>query len=156
MGLRNDSIRLEQYVMKMFPRLENPACADSSIDPDVFFPESADEMAETIEAVRSICKRCPEQEPCLKFALDNQIPHGIWAGTTPIQRRRITSGKKTSMVQARDILYEIKALVRRGMTLREACEDNEISMRTYHRYVQHEKTGWKHWSKTTSNKGQNK
>jgi WhiB family redox-sensing transcriptional regulator len=148
-GIKNDRLRLDQYAMQSmsFPRLDNPSCADPSIDPDFFFPETADEMVETIESIRAICGRCPEQEPCLKFALDNQIVHGIWAGTTPNQRRRLTHGnKKTSMVQARETLYEINASVRYGMSLTKACQDNDISVRTYQRYLQHEKTGWKHWS----------
>ncbi len=41
------------------------------------------------------CRRCPVQMECLEYALDTEsrdMRHGIWGGTTPLQRQRI--GKK--------------------------------------------------------------
>ena len=144
---RSEYFKLEAHVLPSFPRSDNPACADPTIDPDVFFPETADDMVGSIESLRAICNRCPEIAACLSFAVDNSIPHGVWGGMTPNERRRINVRvKRTSMVEARDTLYEVNALIRRGMGITEACKQAHISTRSYQRYVQHEKTGWKHWS----------
>jgi WhiB family redox-sensing transcriptional regulator len=34
-----------------------------------------------------ICNACPVRVRCLKFAVNNNIEHGIWGGLTPNQRR---------------------------------------------------------------------
>ncbi len=37
------------------------------------------------DAARAVCARCPTRQPCLAYALSENMP-GIWAGTTPRQR----------------------------------------------------------------------
>lgn len=39
----------------------------------------------TADAAREVCNRCPTRQPCLAYALSENMP-GIWAGTTPRQR----------------------------------------------------------------------
>ena len=56
------------------------------INPNLFFPESKEQEAKCLPIVRTICAGCPERKECLDYALKEQIPHGIWAGTTPAQR----------------------------------------------------------------------
>jgi hypothetical protein len=36
---------------------------------------------------RLVCGGCKVQKECLDFAVQNNIKSGIWAGTTPLQRR---------------------------------------------------------------------
>ena len=36
---------------------------------------------------RLICARCPVREECLAYAQSNSIPHGMWGGLTPRERR---------------------------------------------------------------------
>jgi WhiB family transcriptional regulator, redox-sensing transcriptional regulator len=38
---------------------------------------------------RAICARCPVRGPCLEWALTENETIGLWAGTTPRQRRRL-------------------------------------------------------------------
>ena len=35
-----------------------------------------------------VCSRCPSRDPCLQFALDESITHGIWGGLTEAGRRK--------------------------------------------------------------------
>jgi WhiB family redox-sensing transcriptional regulator len=65
-------------------------------DPELWFPMigeglRAEERAQ--EAARDLfgryCVRCPLVRKCLVYAVNNEHHHGIWAGTTPRQRRRI-------------------------------------------------------------------
>jgi WhiB family redox-sensing transcriptional regulator len=37
------------------------------------------------EPARAVCAGCPTRQPCLAYALSENMP-GIWAGTTPRQR----------------------------------------------------------------------
>jgi WhiB family redox-sensing transcriptional regulator len=64
------------------------ACRDH--DPEVFFPvgNSAAAQADTREA-KAICRGCPFKNKCLSHALDQDIRHGIWGGTTERERARL-------------------------------------------------------------------
>lgn len=44
---------------------------------------------------RPICMSCPVREKCLAFALENQILHGMWGGTTERERRRMLRSQRT-------------------------------------------------------------
>lgn len=75
------------------PLLLQAKCRDIE-NPDIFFPEGKVEEANSLPIARSICDSCIERKECLEYALAENIPHGIWAGTTPkergvyVQRRR--------------------------------------------------------------------
>ena len=75
------------------PLLLQAKCRDIE-NPDIFFPEGKVEEANSLPIARSICGSCIERKECLEYALAENIPHGIWAGTTPkergvyVQRRR--------------------------------------------------------------------
>jgi len=75
------------------PLLLQAQCRDIE-NPDIFFPEGKVEEANSLPIARSICEGCIERKECLEYALAENIPHGIWAGTTPkergvyVQRRR--------------------------------------------------------------------
>jgi Transcription factor WhiB len=45
-----------------------------------------------VEAAKTICRQCPVQTACLAYALAADEREGIWAATTPDERRRIRSG----------------------------------------------------------------
>ena len=34
-----------------------------------------------------VCSLCPSRDPCLDYAVDENIPHGIWGGLTEAGRR---------------------------------------------------------------------
>lgn len=54
-----------------------------SIDPEVFFPTTADDAAPAL----ALCRECPVLGPCLAAALDAGDSDGVWGGTTPEERR---------------------------------------------------------------------
>lgn len=62
------------------------------LPPDTFFPASG---AGT-ETARKICADCPVKGPCLEYALDNRIEHGVWGGASERERRRIARRRRTS------------------------------------------------------------
>jgi hypothetical protein len=59
--------------------LDRPAC--KGMPASIFFIEPGG----TADAAREVCSRCPTRQPCLAYALSENMP-GIWAGTTPRQR----------------------------------------------------------------------
>ncbi|MFB7512003.1 WhiB family transcriptional regulator [Streptomyces sp. NPDC056144] len=64
------------------------AAACQEVDPDLFFPvgHGASALAQTEEA-KSVCRRCPVREPCLRSALAQpHPPSGVWGGLTEVQR----------------------------------------------------------------------
>jgi len=74
-----------QHFYPELPLLPQASCA-GYFNADLFFPDSKEKEAKCLPIARMICAGCPERKECLDYALKEQIPHGIWAGTTPAQR----------------------------------------------------------------------
>jgi len=70
------------------PRLDNPACYDNKIDPEIFFPLSTEPSA-SAEA-KAVCRRCPEVIKCAEFAMSDLRVQGVWGGLTWEQRKDLT------------------------------------------------------------------
>ncbi len=64
-----------------------------SYPPDVFFPSDG----VGVEIARRICADCPVKEPCLEYALENGIDHGVWGGASERERRRIARGRRLAL-----------------------------------------------------------
>ncbi|MDQ0989007.1 WhiB family transcriptional regulator [Streptomyces sp. V3I7] len=57
-------------------------------DPDLFFPiGGAGPSLSQIRQAKSVCRRCPVREPCLRWALEIGQTSGIWGGATEHERR---------------------------------------------------------------------
>jgi WhiB family redox-sensing transcriptional regulator len=65
--------------------MDSGACRDE--DPDLFFPVSAQGTGRTqaLQAL-AVCRRCPVQRECLRYAVANRQRHGVWGGTTEEER----------------------------------------------------------------------
>jgi WhiB family redox-sensing transcriptional regulator len=46
----------------------------------------ADETARSARYAKSVCSTCPVQTECLEYAIENDIPFGIWGAKTPRER----------------------------------------------------------------------
>ena len=59
----------------------------------LFFPPTDDDTSVIVArhkmAVAPICSACPVSTQCLRWALDNGEDTGLWAATTPTDRRAI-------------------------------------------------------------------
>lgn len=45
---------------------------------------------------QKLCESCPVSEECLEYALENE-DYGTWAGTTPIERKKIRQQRKIEL-----------------------------------------------------------
>jgi WhiB family transcriptional regulator, redox-sensing transcriptional regulator len=54
-------------------------------DPELFFARGLQDAKPALK----VCARCPVKEPCLAYALSNDIAHGVWGGLTERQRRAV-------------------------------------------------------------------
>lgn len=64
------------------------------VDPELFFPLKYNlTCQDQIEEARTVCSQCPVRLLCLENAVADPELIGIWAGTTPMERRRIRTGK---------------------------------------------------------------
>lgn len=71
------------------------ACLES--DPDIFFPEDADNEADRVQremAARKTCASCDVRMMCLDFALRNGDESGIFAGLDAEERRLLIAEKQ--------------------------------------------------------------
>ena len=67
-------------------------------DSDVFFPE----RGESADPARQVCARCPVRQPCLVYALDNGIAHGVWGGLAERERRVLRVPRQRASRRERD------------------------------------------------------
>lgn len=58
--------------------------------PSVFFPSDG----VGVDHARKICADCPVKEPCLEYALEQRIDHGVWGGCSERERRRIAKRRR--------------------------------------------------------------
>jgi len=60
------------------------------LDPDLFFPENYGMQHHVqIAQARDACFRCPMYSACLDWAVTKPDLEGVWAATTPPERRRL-------------------------------------------------------------------
>ena len=59
-------------------------------DGEAFFAEG--QGGQVSSAVLNVCAACPVAQACLDYAIANREQFGIWAGTSPLQRRRMKPG----------------------------------------------------------------
>jgi hypothetical protein len=71
-------------------------CADTSLDPDEWFPVSINVAAARREAAGAIaiCSACPVRSACLELALRQWTigQHGVWGGLVPAERAALRRG----------------------------------------------------------------
>ena len=72
-----------------------------TLPPQQFVDDKGELQGLNVELAREIAKRicadCPVKEPCLEYALEQRIDHGVWGGTSERQRRRILKKRKVSL-----------------------------------------------------------
>ena len=62
---------------------EDAACRDADIS--MFFSLDDDDQ----RAAQELCKSCPVQQDCLRFAIENREMYGIWGGMLEGDRRSL-------------------------------------------------------------------
>ena len=115
-----------QLFYPTLPLLPEASCK-GIINPNLFFPESKEQEAKCLPIARSICAGCPERKECLDYALKEQIPHGIWAGTTPAQRGfgQGFKNRKTGRVNRADAIRSLHSF---GRTPKEIADTMRIEL----------------------------
>jgi WhiB family redox-sensing transcriptional regulator len=76
-----------------------------------------------INAVRTICGRCPIQRECLAYAFGNE-DFGVWGGLTSLERRSVGDPEKYQIQLNR----ALKALQLFGISYKEVRETYEHSI----------------------------
>lgn len=115
-----------QLFIPTLPHLPAASCR-GIFNPNLFFPESREQEAKCLPIVRAICAGCPERKECLDYALKEQIPHGIWAGTTPAQRGfgQGFRNRKTGRMNRSDAIRSLHSF---GRTPKEIADTLKIEM----------------------------
>lgn len=63
--------------------------------PDLFFVEQDQPVTHANNNLaKKLCVQCPVENLCRTYAIEAQEMFGVWGGTTPSERRRITSSRK--------------------------------------------------------------
>lgn len=98
------------------PRFDEAKCADVE-DKDLFFPDNRTQEAERLHQLKAICASCIHSKECLEYALEKQIPYGIWGGSTPTERDAVVVKDKD--VTFKGIALQIILLHKKGITANE-------------------------------------
>jgi hypothetical protein len=99
------------------PRFDNAKCADVE-DKDLFFPDNRTQEAERLHQLKAICSSCIHEKECLEYALEKQIPYGIWGGSTPADRDTVAIAKGKSYA-FKGIALTITKLHKKGVSANE-------------------------------------
>lgn len=70
---------------------------------DAFYPpENEKGNARRLRVLRAkqICQSCPVLEPCRRYAIDTEEPHGIWGATTPEDREQLMPARNARYYSA--------------------------------------------------------
>ena len=135
------------------PDLPGALCVE--VDPEAFHPERGGEVR-TAAPAKAVCVQCPEQDPCLSYALSNYV-EGVWGGTTtderdatrkrlgiraePMQGNRVLSsaGREAANRNRRDAGVDNRKTVLKmhadGVSIRRIAELMRLSPRTVQRHV---------------------
>ncbi len=105
------------------PKLPNALCRDYEF-PDLFFPTSQAQEAKSLGLAQAICAGCEHRKECLEYALSEEIPYGIWAGTTPEMRAVTIEARKVKEREGH--AREIRKLHRKGRTQHEIARSLEV------------------------------
>ena len=105
-------------MIPLLPHLENAACRDYAF-PDLFFPVGKKQEAVSLPFAKSICALCVEKTRCLQFALEQNIEHGIWAGTTPEMRSYMKPTLSNKQIQSLTVADRIRELFQEGKSPRQ-------------------------------------
>ena len=103
---------------------EKAECRD--LDTELFYrvEEERNQTAyQYINAVRSICGRCPIQRACLAYAFGNE-EFGVWGGLTGLERRSVNEPDRYP-IQLKRALFALRQF---GITFDEVKETYEHSI----------------------------
>ena len=81
--------RRHQSYRELAEAIEENGGAPCKDIPDIFFPEDFPEKQTreyAIKVAKALCAECPIKLQCFAYAIENQEPYGIWAGTLPHER----------------------------------------------------------------------
>lgn len=109
----------QQFFISNTPSFPQANCAEMP-NPDIFFPETREELKQVLPMLRKTCGSCIHQADCLKYALDESIEHGIWGGLTPAERKRIKPLKKRPYTS--EVGEKVDQLRKQGIRFNEIAE----------------------------------
>ena len=70
--------------------MENAKCKGRT---DIhWFPERSE--GHLVAGVKRFCSDCPVRKRCLRWALDNNIPYGVWGGKSSTDRKMLLPNYK--------------------------------------------------------------
>jgi WhiB family redox-sensing transcriptional regulator len=80
------------------PTFKEAQCAGFAF-PDLFFPDTLQELRDVKPMIAMTCKLCIHQTDCLAFAMDNNIKEGIWGGLTSDERKELKAKQERASRQ---------------------------------------------------------
>ena len=81
----------------ILPDLPGALCAAAGQDIDLWHPANGNRVS--AERAKAICERCPVRQHCLEWALEANEQHGVWGGTTPLERQKMRRNREQAFVQ---------------------------------------------------------
>lgn len=84
------------------------------------------------EEAKSICRMCPVRKICLAYAVHNE-PHGVWGGTTPMERRELRLSEEVIDPWQRQVAAEFRLDLGSPMTASQVARKWNMTERTVER-----------------------
>jgi len=89
------------------PNFAQAICATLE-DQDFFFPDGRTDEAERLPELKAICASCIHRKECLEYAISNEIPYGIWGGSTPREREKVLYPRRIPVGEMANRILELR------------------------------------------------
>lgn len=89
------------------PNFAQAICATLK-DQDFFFPDGRIDEAERLPELKAICASCIHRKECLEYAISNEIPYGVWGGSTPREREKVLHPHRIPVGEMANRILELR------------------------------------------------
>ena len=123
---------LDELVMLLntgLPNMTGAVCAESWVDPDMFF----DETAAGVANAKALCARCPVSDVCLSYAMSVK-EQGIWGGYTEKERKQLRRNLNSATQMVDAVAVENRRLLCSSQSAAALARHFNVSERTIQRW----------------------
>lgn len=89
------------------PKFAQAICATVE-DKDLFFPDRRIDEAERLPELKAMCESCIHRKECLDYAISNEIPFGVWGGSTPRDREKVLHPRRIPVGEMANRILELR------------------------------------------------
>ncbi len=106
------------------------------MDPELFIDDHTADPQE-VKMAKAVCGDCPVLTTCLRQAVENKEPIGVWGGTTTKERKKIiATGALESTIEEIELRRNVEIHYMRGLSPEQIATELETDPERVQRHVE--------------------